>query len=581
MGAYAELLRTSLLRGGGPPPLPAGRGWVVITSSGFCPEVLRELFADASELLVLGRASDADAPGVRFRRVEPGPPPHLSDETRALVRGRYGAAVLLDPLSATSGRVLRDLMHCGVSEVALREGTKWVRRSPRSLSWGKVWNRLGGSRTNAETTGDGGCEVWRRPLAAAPVRPLGDAEKLRVVLFIGNLSPGGAERQLANLARWIDETPHSVRVLTAQPLGGPEAHYLQRLLTAGVRVEVAGARSEPGALSRLAACIADEALIRAVPEALQSPVLDLAGELLAEPPDVVHAWLDWPNVIASSAALLSGVPRLVLATRNLNPSHFPELFEPWMRPWYRLALQHERVTLFANSRAGAADYAQWLGVEPERFVIVPNAVEPADLRGADGVGRKESRRELGVEAGEPLVLGVLRLSPEKQPLHFLRIVAAARRRIPSLRAALVGEGPLRPTVERCVRSLGLADHVTLLGRRNDVPRLIEASDIVLLPSRFEGSPNVLLEAQWLATPVVATAVGGVPELLRHGESGLLRDPDDVEGMASDVERLALDPALRETLGCAGRVWVERNFAREGVVAATLRGYLDPPVRRES
>jgi glycosyltransferase involved in cell wall biosynthesis len=127
-------------------------------------------------------------------------------------------------------------------------------------------------------------------------------------------------------------------------------------------------------------------------------------------------------------------------------------------------------------------------------------------------------------------------------------------------------------VTAAVQKLGLADTVTLLGRRHDVPVVLRAADALLLVSQQEGLPNVLLEAQYCERPVVSTRVGGAAECLVEDESGFLRDADDVAGLAEACARLLRDPELGARMGRKGREFVSAGFTLPRMVDATLGLY---------
>lgn len=155
-----------------------------------------------------------------------------------------------------------------------------------------------------------------------------------------------------------------------------------------------------------------------------------------------------------------------------------------------------------------------------------------------------------------------RLSNEKGHRGLLEAFAAVSQRLPGTRLELVGDGPLRREIEATVERLGLGAAVTLLGALSEADTLarIAAADILVLPSFMEGLPLVLMEAMALGKPVVASGVAGIPELVRHGESGLLVPPSDWHALAEAMTTLATDAALRERFGSAGKAAVDREFA---------------------
>jgi glycosyltransferase involved in cell wall biosynthesis len=185
--------------------------------------------------------------------------------------------------------------------------------------------------------------------------------------------------------------------------------------------------------------------------------------------------------------------------------------------------------------------------------VIPNAVDVARFTPDATVTRAVVRQQLGISAGTFLWLAVGSLEPQKDHATLLRAVATLRGRYPRLRLAVAGHGPLGRALGRLAEELGLADRVAWLGLRHDVPALLAACDAFVLTSRWEGSPNALLEALVSGVPVVATALGGVRDLVEDGRSGFLATPGDVAAVAGAMERvLSLDQEARQHLGRRGR-----------------------------
>jgi len=538
---------------------------LVLAMDGIAEAPLRRAFPHVGRF---ERLTTRAARGVQA--VDPGPPPSLPSAMLAGLRRAPAPVVLVDPLEETSGRLLVQLRRAGCGPLVRRTARGWERFSLGGAGWRKAWARLAGRRRARASDEDG---ALARFLAARPAlrpRPLPREGPLDVLLVTGPLTAGGAERQLALLAVALHEAGHRVRVRTTSPLVGEGAHQLPVLAAAGVDARAAGERVADAAVARLLALPWDAGVLAALPGAIRVPALDLAGELLVDPPpDVLHGFLDAPNIVVAVAALLVGHPRAVLSTRNLAPPRFPAFHRPWMETWYRRVLGSPGVRLVANSAAGAADYARWLGTRVP-IPVVPNAVAPPPL--PDGGAVAALRAELGLPPGAPVVLGVFRLAPEKRPDRWVRVVARARTRCPTLRAVVAGEGPLAADLDRAIARAGLTDAVRRVGRRADVATFLALADVVLLTSDAEGQPNVLLEAQAAGCAVVATRVGGVPECVVDGVTGSLRAPDDVAGLADAVVALVEDEAGRAARAEAGRAHVAARFSPGRAREATLALY---------
>ena len=197
------------------------------------------------------------------------------------------------------------------------------------------------------------------------------------------------------------------------------------------------------------------------------------------------------------------------------------------------------------------------GVDRRRIALVPNVIdaerfrEEADERGA-------VRARLGIEGEVPLITTIGRLSVQKGMDHFLEAAAQVRQVRPETRFLIAGHGPLRGALESQAEALGLSDQLRFLGYRADVASILAASDVVALPSRDEGLPIILLEALSMGCPIVATRVGGVPDLIRDGETGLLVPPGAPDEVAARMLELISDREEAQRMGAAGLAFVKRS-----------------------
>ena len=315
-------------------------------------------------------------------------------------------------------------------------------------------------------------------------------------------------------------------------------------------------------------------LLPFIPPELAPLVKNLTSDLLRIKPRVLHCWLDWSNIVGGLAGYLAGTPLIVLSTRNLNPSRFPTFYRPWQRRWYAFLAQSRRVCLVANSQAGAEDYASWLGLSPNDFRVIRNGLNPRAVVRPAPEEADLFRKELGLSEDDLLVGGIFRLDPEKRPLDFLRVIKKIREKDSRVKAVIAGQGTLGRWLGKEVRGLGLEGCVFLLGRREDVPRIMAACQVILLTSAFEGTPNVLIEAQWLGLPVVATRAGGSSETVANGRSGFIHGVGDVDSLAQSVRLLLDDEKLREQFGRAGRRFVQETFDLQDSIQAALDLYRD-------
>lgn len=209
-----------------------------------------------------------------------------------------------------------------------------------------------------------------------------------------------------------------------------------------------------------------------------------------------------------------------------------------------------------------AELARQTKVSAGKIVVLPNAIA-APPPAANPVPAEA----MPTVASGPLVGFIGRLRSEKGPDLFLECFRSIRKALPQVRAVVLGDGPDRELLQERVRQLGLGDVVRMLGYVEDVSPWLERFDVILLSSRTEGTPMVLLEAMQAGTPIAAFSVGGVTELLEGGRCGLLAVPGDVEGLARQAVRVLNEPGLRASLTAAART---RSSGRYGIEQCAAR-----------
>ena len=209
------------------------------------------------------------------------------------------------------------------------------------------------------------------------------------------------------------------------------------------------------------------------------------------------------------------------------------------------------------------------GVPPDRTVTVHEGI---DLGRVAAAAPANIREELWLPHGAPLVGNVAALVPHKGQKHLIEAAGLVVRQVPDARFIIAGDGELRPSLEHQIRHLGLDKHVMLAGFRPDVLSLHKAFDIFVMSSVTEGLGTSILDAMASGKPVVATRVGGIPEVVRDGETGILVSPRDHDAMADAVVRLLKDERLRRRMGAAGESVANAHFSAERMVEETLEVY---------
>jgi glycosyltransferase involved in cell wall biosynthesis len=362
-----------------------------------------------------------------------------------------------------------------------------------------------------------------------------------VVHVVTSFGVGGTERQLVELLRGLDQRRWRPRLICFRKTGA----ILDDIRALGI---------EPTELELRSSLLRPHTALA---------IARLAAWRRAQRPALIHCHDLYSVLLGVPAAKLIGVP--VLASRRDLGHHVTRL----QRPMVRLALRHATMVL-ANAATVASQLEYEEGVPAPQLAIVPNGL---DLAAFDRAARELAAPvELG-DGGPPTVLNVARMTyPVKGHDDLLRAVALVRREAPALRVFLVGDGPREAELRRLSTELGLDDVVRFLGRRDDVPALLARADIVCHPSRMEGLPNAVMEAMAAARPIVATAVGGTPELIQDGVHGLLAPPESPEALARGILTLLADPARGARMGRAARARIETSFGLEALVERVSRLY---------
>jgi glycosyltransferase involved in cell wall biosynthesis len=239
----------------------------------------------------------------------------------------------------------------------------------------------------------------------------------------------------------------------------------------------------------------------------------------------------------------------------------------WTSRWLA-GLTHQ---LLAVCRDSATRYADLAGIRRERFAVIYNGVDTERFRPAPNLAddREALRAGLGLPRDRVLFTTVAGLAPVKNHLGLLDAIAAHRRAEPDSSALFlfVGAGAMHAPIEQRIAELGLGGQVILQGPSDRVPEILAASDAFILPSTLEGMSNAILEAMASGLPVIALHVGGNPELVRDGITGLLCAPGDSAeaGLATAIGSLTADPQRRREMGVQGRLRAESVFGMDLMV----------------
>lgn len=351
--------------------------------------------------------------------------------------------------------------------------------------------------------------------------------KPKILFFIWALEVGGAERFLVKLVPRIPRDRFEVGVICLTRKGVWAGELEER----GIPVRSLDKRVglDLGILFRLVAL------------------------LRRERPELVNTHLWTADVWARLAAILAGVPRIVVTEQNVD------VWKRWYHRWIDrlLFLGTDRVVCVSEQ---VKTFYRRLGVPESKLRVIPNAIDLAPF---------DTPRPPPQDAAPFVFTCAARLHPQKAHgvlLDAVGLLVGGGER--NFKVLLAGEGPLGPDLQARVRTAGLEPWVEFLGVRQDVPGLFRESDAFVLPSLYEGLPLAVLEAMAARLPVVATRVGGIPDLIQDGTHGLLVPPGDACALADAMGRLLRDRAAARAMGGAGRARVAREYDIDAVAART-------------
>jgi glycosyltransferase involved in cell wall biosynthesis len=344
---------------------------------------------------------------------------------------------------------------------------------------------------------------------------------IRVVHLINSLAPGGAERLLFDMAPYWDTTRFDVRLLYLLP----EDAQTEEIAACPVPAESIGLRSSFDVVG----------------------IRRLWRRLTELDPQVLHTHLMLADCLGRTWAARGKVPA-VLTTLHSSAAYFLDRTDVWGRllAWvYREMLQHTRQVKTVACSNQVAESFRATGMAVGELAVVENGIDLERIREVAPDAREGIRRELGLSDGEFVCLTVARLSP---PKGHARLLEAAQRFTDDDRVVflLVGGGQLRREIEGRIRQAGLEKRVRLLGHRADIPALLRAADLFVLPSRWEGRPISVMEAYAAGLPVVATGVGGVAEMV-DASVGVSVSPDDPVALHDAIQGYLRNRPARQSV----------------------------------
>lgn len=358
--------------------------------------------------------------------------------------------------------------------------------------------------------------------------------KILILHFITELSIGGAQMVLLRLLSNLDREHFTVVVACLYNGDGAIAQQLRDL---GIPVVDLGMKRK----WRLDAFVRLWRLLRTLQ------------------PQIVHTWMFHANLPGRLLARLAGVPIIIGSEHTMGQEH-----------WWRLLLN--RLTIGLVDRVicvspQVADFAKrQIGLPDSKLVMIANGVEVE--RFAAAIPKAVARRRFHLPIDGTIVGAVGRPRPVKGYRYLIDAFQLCQPGQSTLYLVFVGNGPERPALIEQVQRAGLTERVFFLDDQQDIPTVMATFDLLALPSLWEGMPMVALEAMAARLPVVATAVGGTPDLVIDNETGILVPPADPPALAAAIQVLVQDPARRHLLGEAGYRRVCTLFSIQQNVAQT-------------
>ena len=348
-----------------------------------------------------------------------------------------------------------------------------------------------------------------------------------VAIFLTRFEPGGTERQMTELVRRLDSERFIVHVACFEQAGA----WLPRV-------------------AERAASIAEFPIRGFARPATFRALLDFASWCRQQRIAVVQTCDLYANIFGLPGAALAGVPVRIGSRRELNPDKTAGQIR-LQRQAYRCATK-----VVANSSAARAILEQE-GVPGSAIAVIANGIDTTAF----------TDKPLKTPGAPRRIITVANLRPEKSHETLIAAAGELAADFPDVQFQIVGDGPRRAELQALVRARNLDRTVVFLGHREDVPDLLRAADAFVLPSRSEAFPNGAIEAMAAGLPVVASAAGGLLDLIEPGRTGLLVAPENAGALAAALRRLFTEPELARRLGESGQAQVRQRYSFERMVAS--------------
>jgi glycosyltransferase involved in cell wall biosynthesis len=358
-------------------------------------------------------------------------------------------------------------------------------------------------------------------------------KKINILQLVNGFAIGGGEIKLLELIEKLDKEKYKI-VVCSVGQGGPLQSEFERVCPRVVVFEKRH-RFDIGLIFKLVKLMRQERI------------------------DIVQTTLLYADILGAVAAKIAGVPFVVSWDVVTQP------FKTLHKMAYSVAKRNMNLVVTVSDAINRKTVAE-RNMPVDRVKTIHYGVD-LDKFNTNGVDTAVKRRELGLSEDELLVGVVARLNEQKGHKYLVAAAPEIVKQFPHVRFVFVGDGPLRADIEKQIDDLGISRHFTFLGFRDDVHEILKVFDIFVLPSLYEGLPNVVLEAMAAGKPIIATAVDGTPEAVADGETGLLVPSREPEPLKSAIIKLVSDEKTRLVMARNARKRAESHFSLEKQVRA--------------
>ncbi len=362
-------------------------------------------------------------------------------------------------------------------------------------------------------------------------------KRCRIVYLITDLDVGGAENSLYQLVTHLDTKKFSPIVYSLSC----EGKIADKLRNKGIEVVCLGAKNKFDI----------------------TVFFKLIKLLNRQKPHILHTYLFHANFLGRIAGRIAGVPIIISSVRTMEKQKWHHVYLDMLTCW----MVDKEVCVSKDVEGFVRKYAK---VPAHKLITIYNGIDFKDISIAKNI--EDKKKELSINQFNPIIGTVGHLTVAKGVVYLLKAFQLVLEDFPNACLLVVGDGPQEKELKKSALELNIVPSVKFLGFREDAIDIMNVMDVFVLPSLWEGMPNVVLEAYALGKPVVSTRVGGTEEIIKDGETGFLVSPKDWRNLAKCIKSLIKDTEMKERFGFKGKEFVSKNFSLEKMVKATEKLY---------